>query len=115
MPHPPVRVRPQRLLADDRAPRQEQPGNASALTGVDDFDPDERLRAGLPSARFHQAPPPTRPGLPISAYTQAEECTTAVRQLRSLFAERPWVRVSRSGPPHPGVKRSQLATARVAA
>src|SRR5689334_15913077 len=82
MPHPPVRVRPQRLLADDRAPRQEQPGNASALTGVHDFDPDERLRAGPPSARFHQAPPPTRPGLPISAYTQAEECTTAVRHIR---------------------------------
>jgi hypothetical protein len=59
LPQPPFRVRSQRLLADDRAPRQEQPGDASALAGVHDLGPDERLRARPHPARFHRVPPHT--------------------------------------------------------
>src|ERR1700734_3081372 len=73
MPHPAVRVRSPRLLADDRAPRQDQPRDACALAGVHDFGPEERIRARPYSASFHRVPPDTRPGLRISAYTQAED------------------------------------------
>ena len=37
VPQPPLRVRPQRLLADDRAPGQEQPSHARALALVQHF------------------------------------------------------------------------------
>ena len=61
MPHPAFRVRSQRLLADDRAPGEEQPGDARALAGVHDLGPEERIRAGphAASACSHRAPPHT--------------------------------------------------------
>jgi hypothetical protein len=67
MPHPAFRVRPQRLLADDRAPRQEQPRDASAPAAAHDLGPEERVRAGPHSACFHRATPthgrvPLHPG-----------------------------------------------------
>ena len=60
---PAFRVRPQRLLADDRALRQEQPGDARALAGVHDFGPGDvsvepgRIRL-LSSGISTNGPPP---------------------------------------------------------
>ena len=45
MPRPGLRVRPQRLLADHRAPGQEQPSDARARTLSDDLGPDRRTAA----------------------------------------------------------------------
>jgi hypothetical protein len=70
VPHPAFGVRSQRLLADDRAPRQEHPGDAGALAGVHDFGPEERLRARPRSARFHRSP---------------SQAPAPVRHLKSLF------------------------------
>jgi hypothetical protein len=50
MPQSAFRVRPQRLLADDRALREEQPGHARVLALVHDLGADRRIRA-----RWHPA------------------------------------------------------------
>ena len=43
MPQPPLHVRPQRLLADDRAPRKEQPGHTRAFALVQHLGPNGRV------------------------------------------------------------------------
>ena len=56
-------------------PGEEQPGDASALAGVHDFRPEERIQAGphRASACIHQAPPNTAgpPHICLCAVIQA--------------------------------------------
>src|ERR1700758_1263624 len=85
MPNPAFPGRPQRLLPDDRAPRQEQPGDARAPAGVHDLRPEERIPAGPRPACFHRATL-TRPG-PLAPRLGA--CTTAVRHEDLLFLNEP--------------------------
>ena len=66
VPQPPVRVRPQRLLADDRAPREEQPGHPRAFALVQRSRP-EPADLGPAAARL----PPSD-----SAYTSSGTTAT---------------------------------------
>ena len=59
VPQPPLRVRPQRLLADDRAPGKEQPSHPRALALVHDLGPNGRISARQHPACPHPTPPRT--------------------------------------------------------
>jgi hypothetical protein len=75
MPQPAVRVRPQRLLADDRAPGKEQPGDARALTLVHYLGPDRRTPGRRHPACPHPAPP--RRSARAHALPEGGELTTS--------------------------------------
>ena len=70
VPEPAVRVRPQRLLADDRAPSQEQPSHACAAALMHDLGPDGRILVRQHPACAHPTPPRPAGAASYPAYTQ---------------------------------------------
>ena len=59
MPQPVFRVRSQRLLADNRALSEKQPGHTRALALVHDLSPDRRIPPRRHPACLYPAPPGT--------------------------------------------------------